>query len=71
MHELLRSNDLVFLSFIEAALKADGVESLILDQAMSATEGSILAIPRRLMVHPDDKAKAEQILADVRSEYGD
>lgn len=70
MHELLRSNDLVFLSFMEAALKAEGVESLILDQAMSATEGSILAIPRRMMVHPDDKSRAEDILAAVRAEYG-
>lgn len=71
MHELLRTNDLVLLSFLEAALKAEGVESLVLDGAMSATEGSILAIPRRLVVHPDDRALAEQILKAIRDDVGD
>jgi hypothetical protein len=71
MVELLRTNDLVFLSFLEAALKAEGIEALVFDSAMSVTEGSILAIPRRLMVAPADKARAESILADVKTAYPD
>jgi hypothetical protein len=71
MVELLRTNDLVFLSFLTAALKAEGVETLVFDAAMSATEGSIIAIPRRLMVAAADEGHAKAVLANVRAAYPD
>lgn len=71
MKELLRSNDLVYLSYLEAAMKAEGIATVILDSAMSVTEGSVMAIPRRLMVHPDDHPAAAAVLTALREADGD
>jgi hypothetical protein len=50
MEELLRSNDLVYLSFVRHVLAEEGIDFLQLDDNMSALEGSIGALPRRIMV---------------------
>ena len=62
MVELLRSNDLVFLSWATAVLQDAGVEVLVMDQHMSVLEGSIGALPRRLMVIDDDAEPARRAL---------
>ncbi len=41
MEELLRSNDLVYLSFVRHVLEEEGIDYLQLDDHMSALEGSI------------------------------
>ena len=46
MRELLRPNDPVRLSWLQALLADAGIESLILDHHTSVIEGSIGAIPR-------------------------
>ena len=65
MIELLRSNDLVHLSFLSAVLRDGGIEPIVLDQHMSVLEGSAAAIPRRLMVSDDDADAARRILEEV------
>ena len=45
MIELLRTNDLVQLSFLDAVLRDGGIEPVVLDQHMSVLEGSAGAIP--------------------------
>ena len=50
MRELFRSNNVVRLSWAQARLHDAGIESLVLDHHTSLVEGSIGAIPRRLMV---------------------
>jgi hypothetical protein len=65
MRELLRTNDLVRLSFLQAILKADGIEPLVLDGGMSVLEGSAGAIPRRLMVADEDFAAAKALLDEA------
>jgi hypothetical protein len=64
MKELLRSTDLVHLSFLIALLKDGGIEAVILDNHMSVLEGSGNAIPRRLVVGVDDHDEAKRILED-------
>ena len=64
MKELLRSNDLVYLSFVTHLLGEAGVDYLLLDTYTSAVEGSIGAIPRRLMVAEDDLARAKAALGN-------
>lgn len=54
MRELLRTNDLVHVSWVRAVLDDAGVDSVVLDDAISGVEGSIGAFPRRIMV-PDDR----------------
>lgn len=62
MEVILRTTDPVRLSFIVALLKDAGIESLVLDQAMSAVEGSIGAFPRRLAVAENDASRARRVL---------
>ena len=64
MKELLRSNDPVLLSWAEARLAGAGIEVLLLDAHTSAVEGSIGAIPRRLMVGDGDHARAKRLIDD-------
>ena len=63
MKELLRTNDVVRLSFLQSLLKDSGIESLVLDHHTSLVEGSIGAIPRRLMVAQQDYRRACSVLA--------
>ena len=63
MIELLRSNDVVTLSFVEVLLRDGGIESTLLDQHISITEGSIGSFNRRLMVLDEDEAEARALLA--------
>lgn len=71
MTELLRSNDVVRLSWLTALLSGAGIEAILLDVHTSLAEGSIGAIPRRLMVHDDDAARARRLLAEAGEELGD
>jgi Putative prokaryotic signal transducing protein len=70
MRELLRSNDLVHLSWARAMLAAEGIDSLLLDDHVSGIEGSIGAIPRRLMVPEELFERAEQVLARAGAARG-
>ena len=63
MRELLRTNDAVALSWIEALLKEAGIGCVILDAHTSIVEGSIGAIPRRVMVAAEDWERARALLA--------
>jgi hypothetical protein len=64
MRELLRSNDLVHLSWAQAALSAAGIDSVVLDAHVSGVEGNIGAFPRRLMVVEDALLeRAREVLA--------
>jgi hypothetical protein len=65
MKELVRTNDWVRLSWIEAVLAAAGIETLILDTHASIIEGSIGAIQRRVMVDDGDHQRARAVLVDA------
>jgi hypothetical protein len=62
MKELVRSNDPVFLSWLQAALAEAGIAAIIFDQYASAVDGSIGAVPRRVMVHEDDFHRAQWVM---------
>ena len=68
MKELLRTNDPVRLSFLQALLRDSGIESLVLDHHTSLVEGSIGAIPRRLVVTERDYRRARSILTAAGEE---
>ena len=65
MKELLRTNDPVKISWITALLSDGGIESLVLDSHTSIVEGSIGAIPRRIMVLDEDLTQAQRLLDDA------
>ena len=65
MFELVRTNDVVLISWLQAHLKDAGIEVLVLDEHMSIMDGSIQAIPRRIMVPEEDKREAQALLAEA------
>lgn len=65
MPELLRTNDVVVLSFVEALLRDAHVEAVVLDRNMSALEGSIGILPRRVLVAEENILKARRLLEDA------
>lgn len=54
MREIFRSNNPVQLSYVQAQMGEQGIETIVLDQHTSFIEGSIGAIQQRLMVADDD-----------------
>jgi hypothetical protein len=65
LRELLRTNDPVLLSRALALLAEDGIEAIVFDTHTSILEGSINAIPQRLMVSDEDYWRARLALAAV------
>jgi hypothetical protein len=65
VEELLRTNDVVLISFVEALLSDARIEHLVLDQNMSILEGSIGILPRRILVDKDRIEDARAIVADA------
>jgi Putative prokaryotic signal transducing protein len=65
VRELIRSNDPVLLSAIEALLRAADIPHLTLDQNMSVLEGSLGVLPRRIQVADKDVDSARRLLKDA------
>jgi Putative prokaryotic signal transducing protein len=62
MRELIRSNDPVLLSYIEALLKEADIPHDVADLHISVMEGSIGALPRRVLVDDADFEEASEII---------
>ncbi len=65
MRSVATSNDPVRLSFLAALLADAGIHAVVLDLHTSMIEGSIGAIPRRLMVAPADEHRARLVLTEA------
>jgi hypothetical protein len=65
MKELVRTNDAVLISFVEALMRDAGIDYLVADQNMSVLDGSLGILPRRIMVDADEIERAKKILADA------
>jgi hypothetical protein len=63
--ELLRTNDAVLISAIEALLSGAGIAHVVVDQNISVLEGSIGAFPRRILVGADELDAARRLLTDA------
>ena len=64
MIELMRTNDAVVISFVEALMRDAGIEFLVADQNMSVLDGSLGILPRRILVADDDVNAARRLLTD-------
>ncbi len=65
MRELVRTNDAVVISAIEALLKGAHIGHMVVDQNMSVLEGSIGIFPRRILVGDDEFDAARKLLAEA------
>lgn len=68
MKELMRTNDVVLVSWAEALLAGEGIATFVLDANMSVLEGSANAIPRRVMVADEDFEAAKGLIDAARAE---
>jgi Putative prokaryotic signal transducing protein len=65
VRELVRTNDAVLLSAIQALLQAADIPHLLLDQNMSVLEGSLGILPRRILVADEYVRPARRLLQDA------
>jgi hypothetical protein len=65
VRELVRTNDAVVISAIEALLKGAHIGHMVVDQNMSVLEGSIGIFPRRILVGDDEFDAARKLLAEA------
>jgi len=65
VREIVRTNDPVLISALEALLKAARIGHMIVDQNISVLEGSIGIFPRRILVDDDRVAAARQLLVEA------
>jgi Putative prokaryotic signal transducing protein len=65
MRELVRTNDAVVISAIEALLKSANIGHMVVDRNMSVLEGSIGIFPRRILVEDDQIEAARKLLEDA------
>ncbi len=65
MEELLRTNDMVLISYVESMLSDAGIPHHVMDTNMSVVEGSIGVLPRRIMVIGDQIDQARRIVKEA------
>ena len=65
MREIVRTNDAVLITAIEALLKGASIPHMVLDQNMSVLDGSLNMLPRRIVVDTEDVARARRLLTDA------
>jgi hypothetical protein len=65
MRELVLTNDLVLISYVEALLAEQGIEAVVFDRNISLMEGSIGAFPRRVVIAEDLWMRASRLLQDA------
>jgi hypothetical protein len=62
MRELVRTNDAVLITAIEALLNGAQIEHMVVDRNMSVLEGSIGIFPRRILVADGQLNDARRLL---------
>jgi putative signal transducing protein len=65
MVEIVRTNDIVLMGYLQSLLENAKIPVLIADMHISALEGMIGAFPRRLMVPEDHEQQARRILREA------
>ena len=65
MRELVRTNDPVLVSAIEALLNGAEIHHVVLDGNMSVLEGSLGILPRRILVDDEYAVEARKLLEDA------
>ncbi len=63
MQELLRSNDLVLLSFVQDLLNQSGIDPFLFDTHSAIMDGGVPFVQQRIMVAAKDWDKAKEILS--------
>ena len=63
--EIVRTNDIVLIGFLQSLLENANIPVLVADAHISALEGMIGAFPRRVLVPEDHAAQARRLIRDA------
>tara|TARA_X000001036_G_scaffold393683_1_gene393437 strand:- start:6 stop:227 length:222 start_codon:yes stop_codon:yes gene_type:complete len=67
MKILVKSNDIIYLTWVKSILSYNNIEFFVLDESMSSTEGNISAIPVRILVGNDDLENAKYLISETEN----
>ena len=67
MQILIRSNDIIYLTWVKSILSHNNIEFITLDESMASTEGNISAIPVRILVDDNDLKKAKYLISETQN----
>jgi hypothetical protein len=65
MVEIVRTNDIVLVGFLQSLLEHANIPVLVADAHMNALEGMIGVFPRRLLVPEDHEAQARRLIGEA------
>lgn len=65
MREILRSNDPVLINFVVVLLRDASLSPQLVDEHVSAIEGSIGALPRRVLIADDELPQAKRVMQEA------
>lgn len=65
MREILRTNDAVLINFVVVLLRDAGLSPQLVDEHVSAIEGSISALPRRVLIDADEVVQAKRVMQEA------
>jgi hypothetical protein len=65
MREIVRTNDAVLISAIDALLQGANIPHMVLDQNMSVLDGSLGMLPRRIVVDDEHVVRARRLLTEA------
>ncbi|MBA1158289.1 DUF2007 domain-containing protein [Microvirga mediterraneensis] len=65
MVEIVRTNDLVLVGFLQSLLQNANIPVLVADAHMSALEGMTGAFPRRILVPEDHWRQARRLISEA------
>lgn len=63
--ELIKTNNAVTLSYVEALLRDSNIPFQALDLNMSTLEGSLGILPRRILVDEEHEVRARRLMEDA------
>lgn len=62
MKILVKTNELIFLSWVKHQLNENNIKFLVFDEFISSTEGNINAFPIRVLVSENDYERAKRVI---------
>ncbi len=65
MRDLVTTNDAVLLNYVQVLLEDAGIGVAVFDGSMSAVQGSLGAVQKRLAVPEDSWAQARRLLDEA------
>ena len=68
MQILIRSNDIIYLTWVKSILSHNDIEFFVLDESMASTEGNISAIPVRILVDDNDFKRARYLISQTEDD---